>query len=83
MTTNIEHKDARIERAHEFLQMAKIASTPMELEAIALIEGLLAYADERLRVNVGLVMQNQELTRRLREPVISPTPLQDAEDATT
>lgn len=33
---------------------------------VAVLRGLVAYADERLRVNVGLVAENSELRRRAR-----------------
>jgi hypothetical protein len=55
--------DARLVAAREFLD----DYMGDEFRHLGIIEGLIAYAEERMRVNVGLVMENAELRRRVTD----------------
>lgn len=58
-------EDARVQEARAYL--ASPSGTHRDEEA-ELIGNLLRYADERLRVNVGLITENSALRAKARQP---------------
>lgn len=59
-------EDARLTAAREFH-----AGGPGSLRVV--LGGLIAYAEERYRVNVGLVNENAALRKQVREPERGPS----------
>ena len=64
-------EDSRVTFAHEVL--SKRIGGNVEHTAI---QGLLAYAEERRRVNVGLLQENEQLRKRMGDNI---DPLSDAQ----
>jgi hypothetical protein len=62
--------DARLVRAREY------AVTSTTLYPDHPLHGLLAYAEERLRINTGLLAENEQLRKRLSAPESASTPLE-------
>lgn len=66
-------RDDRLVAGDQLLEVDELPSAIREVVA-----GLVAYADERLRVNVGKDMENNELRRRVRELEEGPSDVQVA-----
>lgn len=58
--------DTRVARAKDYLAAGPLADlSTIEVQDMA--EGLLAYAEERERINIGLIAENTDLKAKVRQ----------------